>query len=73
MLTTFRLFAAMTVIFSCISHATQLRGELLAGTGRTDITEQSVAFNDPLYAKALVLRSNGQLAVLITVDAVSIG
>lgn len=73
MLTTFRLFAAMTVMFSCISHATQLRGELLAGTGRTDITEQSVAFNDPLYAKALVLRSNGQLAVLITVDAVSIG
>lgn len=47
--------------------------ELLAGVGKSDISEPSVKHNDPLFAKALVLRQGNRTAVLITVDAVAIG
>lgn len=47
---------------------------LMAGIGRTDITDRtSVRVNDPLYAKALALRSASSTLVLVTVDAVAIG
>lgn len=46
---------------------------LLAGVAKVDITDRSVPVNDPLYAKALVLRSDDTTAVIITVDAVAIG
>jgi hypothetical protein len=49
------------------------RAELLAGIGRAEISEKSVPQNDPLYVKALVLKQGDEIAVLITVDAVSIG
>ena len=51
-------------------HAAELR----AGAARADITERdTVPVHDPLYAKALVLKSDSSTAVVITLDAVSVG
>ena len=48
--------------------------ELLAGTAKVDITDRSAGLvNDPLYAKALVLKSESSTVVLVTIDAVAIG
>ncbi|MEQ8786186.1 MAG: hypothetical protein RIC55_07795 [Pirellulaceae bacterium] len=48
--------------------------ELLAGAAKVDITDRTAGpVNDPLYVKALVLKSGETTAVLITVDAVAIG
>lgn len=47
---------------------------LLAGVAKVDITNVDAGpVNDPLYAKALVLKSGDTTAVLVTVDAVAIG
>lgn len=51
----------------------QANAELMAGTAKIDITEPTAASNDPLHAKALVLKDGDTSFVLITVDAVSIG
>lgn len=49
-------------------------GQLLAGVAKVDITsKQTLPANDPLYAKALVLKSDTTTAVLVTVDAVAVG
>ena len=49
-------------------------GELMAGVAKVDITDrQAGPVNDPLFVKALVLKSDSTTAVLITVDAVAIG
>lgn len=48
--------------------------ELRAGVAKVDITDREAGpVNDPLYAKALVLRSDAETLVMITVDAVAIG
>ena len=48
--------------------------ELRAGVAKVDITDRSLPLvNDPLYAKALVVKSETATVVLITVDAVAIG
>jgi len=47
--------------------------ELSAGVARADITDRRVPVNDPLYAKALVVKSDSTTVVLITIDAVAIG
>ncbi len=47
--------------------------ELFAGVSKVDISESASPINDPLYAKALVLKQGETIAVLVTVDAVSIG
>ena len=48
--------------------------QLMAGVAKVDITDREAGpVNDPLYAKALVLKSGTTTAVLITVDAVAIG
>jgi hypothetical protein len=47
--------------------------QLQAGVGKADITDRTVPVNDPLYAKALVLREGATTAAIITVDAVAIG
>lgn len=48
--------------------------QLLAGVAKVDITNRAAGpVNDPLYVKALVLKSGTTTAVLITVDAVAIG
>jgi hypothetical protein len=48
--------------------------ELRAGVARVEITDRAAGpVNDPLYAKALVMKSDATMLVLITVDAVAIG
>lgn len=47
--------------------------QLQAGVAKADITDRTVPVNDPLYAKALVLRDGSTTAAIITVDAVAIG
>ncbi|WP_240914837.1 hypothetical protein [Roseimicrobium sp. ORNL1] len=47
---------------------------LQAGAARVEITDRTTpVMNDPLYAKALVLKSENTTVVLITLDVVSIG
>lgn len=54
--------------------ATALAAPLTAGVGKADITDRDARpVNDPLYAKALVVSDGTTTAVLITLDAVSIG
>lgn len=48
--------------------------QLWAGVAKVEITDREAApVNDPLYAKALVLKDEATTVVLITVDAVAIG
>lgn len=47
--------------------------QLQAGVAKVDITDRTVPVNDPLYAKALVLRDGDTTMAIITVDAVAIG
>ena len=46
---------------------------LAAGVAKVDITSTAGPVNDPLFVKALVLRSDSTTAVIVTVDAVAIG
>jgi len=47
---------------------------LRAGVAKVDVTDREAGpVNDPLYAKALVLKDETTTAVIITVDAVAIG
>ena len=49
-------------------------GPLLAGVAKVEITNvEAGPVNDPLYVKALVVKSDAVMAVIITVDAVAIG
>ncbi len=51
-----------------------LTAEMLAGVAKVDITDREAGpVNDPLYVKALVLKSDAISSVIITVDAVAIG
>ena len=51
-----------------------LPGRLLAGVAKVEITsKKALPANDPLYAKALVLKSDSATAVLVTLDAVAVG
>ena len=51
-----------------------LAATLSAGVARVEITDRSAGpVNDPLYAKALVLRSGSTTIAIVTVDAVAIG
>lgn len=56
-----------------LSPATVLASPLQAGAAKIDITDRTAGpVNDPLYAKALVIKSDLATAVIITVDAVAI-
>ncbi len=46
---------------------------MLAGVAKVDITDRKGPVNDPCFAKALVLKSRGTTAVVITLDAVAVG
>lgn len=63
------------LMFIISSHCIQgSASEILAGVGKMDITDRDAGpVNDPLFVKALVLKSADTTAVLITVDAVAIG
>src|SRR5688572_2240518 len=56
------------------SHCSALiAAPLLAGAAKVDITDVDAGpVNDPLYAKALVVKHEGTVAVIVTVDAVAI-
>lgn len=58
------------LLLTCIATA---RAEMLAGVAKIDITDRTGPVNDPCFAKALVLKSGGTTAVLITLDAVAVG
>ncbi len=64
--------ASLAVAFSGnIAHAA---GPLLAGVAKVEITNvEAGPVNDPLYVKALVVKSGAVTAVIVTVDAVAIG
>lgn len=50
------------------------QAELRAGVAKVEITNKKILpANDPLYVKALVIQSGATTAVLVTLDAVSIG
>ena len=60
---------ATSILFSACDAA-----EFMAGAAKVDITDREAGpVNDPLYVKALVIRSDVETFVLITVDAVAIG
>lgn len=68
----FRFLLVTLLVFT--SCALPLRAGLLAGVAKTDITDRTTpAVNDPSLAKVLVLKNDDTTAVLITLDAVSIG
>ena len=68
----FRTVALVISLFS-LSHGTA-RAELTAGVAKVDITNRDAGpVNDPLWVKALVLKSGKTTAVLITLDAVAVG
>jgi hypothetical protein len=49
-------------------------GQLRAGVAKVEITNKKVLpLNDPLYVKALVLKSDAATVVLVTLDAVAVG
>jgi hypothetical protein len=60
----------LCLLLLCVATA---RAEMLAGVAKVDITDRTVPVNDPCFAKALVLKSSGTTAVLITLDAVAVG
>lgn len=46
---------------------------LQAGAAKIDVTDRSGPVNDPLYAKALVVKNDQATLVLVTIDVVAIG
>ncbi|MGL5096724.1 MAG: hypothetical protein ACRDD1_14110, partial [Planctomycetia bacterium] len=66
-----RVLLTATVCF--LNVASAFAGGLVAGAAAVDITNREVLIvNDPLYAKALVIKNNAVSLVLITVDAVAV-
>ncbi len=69
----FLLAGMLLAIFGLLGvdvHAAELR----AGVAKVDITDRTAGpVNDPLYAKALVVKGDNTFVVLITIDAVAIG
>jgi hypothetical protein len=67
------LVAALLLMLLLLESDTRA-AELLAGTGKVDITNRDAGpVNDPLFAKALVLKSDSTTVVLVSIDAVAIG
>lgn len=65
--------ATLALLASFYAPAAQA-AMLRAGAAKVDITNREAGpVHDPLYVKALVLKSDETIAVLITVDAVAIG
>jgi hypothetical protein len=67
-----RFLLAFTLL-SVLCWTSTAHAELLAGAAKVDITDRSGPVNDPLYVKALALRSGQTTAVLVTLDAVAVG
>lgn len=68
-----RLSTVLWLVCLLFGLNTQAAG-LRAGVAKVDITDRTGGpVNDPLYAKALVVKSDSATLVLITIDAVAIG
>lgn len=65
----------LLAVFLCLIPLASLQSaELLAGKAKVDITDYAAGQpHDPSFAKALVLKQDQTVAVLVTVDAVAIG
>lgn len=65
----------VTIAVTALGSPTPLHAaQLMAGVAKVEITDREAGpVNDPLYVKALALKSGDTTAVLITVDAVAIG
>lgn len=69
----FHSLAVMAVIAGPGAGAAHAAG-LRAGVAKVDITDREAGpVNDPLYVKALVLKTDATTAAIVTVDAVAIG
>ncbi len=68
-------FLVLAVWLLCAGACpTVAAAELRAGVARVEITDRAAGpVNDPLYAKALVLKNERATVVLLTIDAVAIG
>ena len=60
-------------LLACLLFAETKAAPLLAGAAKVDITDERGPVNDRLYVRALVLKSGGTTAVLVSIDAVAIG
>lgn len=68
------LFAATLAAACSFPSGTARAEQLLGGAAKVDITNvEAGPVNDPLYVKALVLKSGDTTVAIITVDAVAIG
>jgi hypothetical protein len=67
------IFVAALIALCSFQSSRAHAAPLLAGAAKVDITERSGPVNDPLYVKAIVLKSEGTTVVLVAVDAVAIG
>ena len=66
----------LTAAFLSVQLQSQATGAepLLAGVAKVDITNLDAGpVNDPLYVKALVLKSGSTTTVIVTLDAVAVG
>jgi len=64
----------LSVAVGLLSSQDTLAGGLLAGVAKVDITNTEAGLvNDPLYVKALVVKSDTTTVAIVTVDAVAIG
>jgi hypothetical protein len=67
------LLALSVVVTSSLASSSLEAAPLLAGVSKVDITNLDAGpVNDPLYVKALVLKQDTTIAVIVTVDAVAI-
>ncbi len=68
-----RLIPALFLV-SLQLYAASAESNLLAGVARVDITHYDAGpVNDPLYVKALVVKSGDTTLAIVTIDAVTIG
>jgi hypothetical protein len=72
--TTRRIILTLAALSLLVPLAAVRGAALRAGVARVDITDRAArVVNDPLYAKALVVKSDVSTVVLVTIDAVAIG
>jgi hypothetical protein len=69
-----RLLRLIYITLACAFCQRGVTADLTAGVAKVDITNREAGpVNDPLYVKALVLRSEKTTLVFVTLDAVAIG
>ena len=68
-----KLFICTWMVQCCLLSSVSAE-QIVAGVGKVEITDRTNKMvNDPLYAKALVIKSDASQLVIVTVDAVAIG